>query len=248
MFDIGPHQAQKDGIDADIQEAPDEGGALGRWSKGAPTVNVVDAVSVTIIRLQMRRDALPGPGPAVADGHMSIYDEIRAERGRQLAKWGEQNHPDGTDSSVWSAVADVARRAAGILAVRAQEKRITIAAPDADASQPAIAEFRRVLQVLLNLVGNAIRYSPEGSTIRIELGSSGSKARVSVTDEGPGLDQQAQQIVFDKFERLGRSGGGGSGLGLYISKRLAQAMGGDLAVDSTPGNGATFTLTVPAGN
>ena len=145
-------------------------------------------------------------------------------------------------------LADVAQRAAGILAVRAQEKKISIAAPPRGASQPATAEFRRVLQVLLNLVGNAIRYSPEGSTITISLGEDGGKAQVCVTDEGPGLDEQAQRIVFDKFERLGRSGGGGSGLGLYISKRLAQAMGGDLTIESTPGEGATFTLSVPAGS
>tara|TARA_R100001129_G_scaffold61852_2_gene42079 strand:- start:4907 stop:6289 length:1383 start_codon:yes stop_codon:yes gene_type:complete len=142
-------------------------------------------------------------------------------------------------------LADVARRAAGILAVRAQEKRIRISAPPAEASQPATAEFRRVLQVLLNLIGNAIRYSPEGSTITVKLGADEKRARVSVIDQGPGLDQQAQRIVFDKFERLGRSGGGGSGLGLYISKRLAQAMGGDLTIASTPGEGATFTLSVP---
>ena len=145
-------------------------------------------------------------------------------------------------------LADVAQRAAGILAVRAQEKRITIAAPPTGTSQPATAEFRRVLQVLLNLIGNAIRYSPEGSTITVSLGSDGSRAHVSVRDEGPGLDEQAQRIVFNKFERLGRSGSGGSGLGLYISKRLAQAMGGDLTIDSTPGEGATFTLSVPAGH
>ncbi|GAB5347490.1 sensor histidine kinase [Alteriqipengyuania sp. 357] len=144
-------------------------------------------------------------------------------------------------------LADVAQRAAGILAVRAQEKSIGIAAPPAGQSQPAIAEFRRVLQVLLNLIGNAIRYSPEDSTITISLGEEGGEAKVSVTDEGPGLDAQAQRIVFDKFERLGRGDGGGSGLGLYISKRLAQAMGGDLTVDSKPDEGATFTLTVPAG-
>ena len=150
--------------------------------------------------------------------------------------------PDAID------LADVAQRAAGILAVRAQEKRISIAAPKPGASQPATAEFRRGLQVLLNLVGNAIRYSPEGSTITIALGNDGSKAQVSVRDEGPGLDEQAQRIVFNKFERLGRSDGGGSGLGLYISKRLAQAMGGDLTLHSRPGEGATFTLSVPIGD
>ena len=145
-------------------------------------------------------------------------------------------------------LADVAQRAAGILAVRAQEKKITIAAPPPGTTQPATAEFRRVLQVLLNLIGNAIRYSPEGSTITVALGSDGTRAQVSVSDEGPGLDEQAQRIVFNKFERLGRSGNGGSGLGLYISKRLAQAMGGDLTIDSVPGEGATFTLSVPAGH
>ena len=52
--------------------------------------------------------------------------------------------------------------------------------------------------------------------------------------------------MFEKFERLGRSGDGGSGLGLYISRRLARAMGGDLIVDSAPGQGARFTLDLPA--
>jgi signal transduction histidine kinase len=67
-----------------------------------------------------------------------------------------------------------------------------------------------------------------------------------VQDEGPGLSQDDQAIIFDKFERLGRSGDGGSGLGLYISRRLARAMAGDLRVESEPGQGACFILEVPA--
>lgn len=141
---------------------------------------------------------------------------------------------------------DVARRAAGILAVRAKEKGIALTAPPAGLSLPTVAEFRRVLQILLNLVGNAIRYSPEGSQIRLELSGEGARARVSVIDEGPGLDAEQQARVFEKFERLGRSGDGGSGLGLYISRRLARAMGGDLTVQSELGNGASFTLGLPA--
>jgi len=140
---------------------------------------------------------------------------------------------------------DVARRAAGILAVRAKEKGIALTAPPAGVSVPVVAEFRRVLQILLNLVGNAIRYSPEGSQIRLELSGEGGGASVSVIDEGPGLDKEQQARVFEKFERLGRSGDGGSGLGLYISRRLARAMGGDLTVESEPGNGASFTLDLP---
>jgi signal transduction histidine kinase len=144
-------------------------------------------------------------------------------------------------------LADVARRAAGILAVRARDKRISIAAPDEAAQLPAVAEFRRVLQILLNLVGNAIRYAPEATRITLELGHSADTAWVMVADEGPGLDPAQALRVFDKFERLGRSGDGGSGLGLYISRRLARAMGGDLTVESAPRQGARFILSVPAG-
>ena len=144
-------------------------------------------------------------------------------------------------------LADVAQRAAGILGVRAQERGITIDAPKMGEHLPAIAEFRRVLQVLLNLVGNAIRYAPDKSQIWIRLEDAGGRARLIVADQGPGLSTEQQAKVFEKFERLGRSGeDGGSGLGLYISRRLARAMGGDLTVESAPGQGARFILEVPA--
>ncbi len=142
-------------------------------------------------------------------------------------------------------VADVAKRAAGILGVRAQERRIELVPPAPEAPIAATAEFRRVLQVLLNLVGNAIRYSPEGSRVKIELARAGAMVRVTVADEGPGLSPDQQLAVFEKFERLGRSGDGGSGLGLYISRRIARAMGGDLTVESSLGSGARFTLEIP---
>lgn len=143
-------------------------------------------------------------------------------------------------------LAEVARQAAGILGVKARERGIRIDAPREGEAQPAVAEFRRVLQVLLNLVGNALGYAPEGSQIWIRLEQDGAAARVIVADQGPGLAPEQQQKVFEKFERLGRSGDGGSGLGLYISRRLARAMGGDLTVESAPGQGARFILTVPA--
>ena len=143
-------------------------------------------------------------------------------------------------------LAEVTRQAAGILNVRAREKGIFLSAPGPFETLPAIAEFRRVLQVLLNLIGNAIRYSPEGSTVRMELEGGGDRARIVVADEGPGLSADQQMRVFDKFERLGRKDDGGSGLGLFISRRLARAMGGNLTVESEQGKGARFVLEVPA--
>ena len=142
-------------------------------------------------------------------------------------------------------LADCARRAAGILSVRAAERGITLHTPDAAARVPAIGEFRRVLQVLLNLLTNAIRYGPEGSAVRLETGETASGPWIAVQDEGQGLDAEQAARVFEKFERLGRSGDGGTGLGLYISRHLARAMGGDLRVTSAPGEGARFELTLP---
>ena len=143
-------------------------------------------------------------------------------------------------------LADVARRAVGILGVRGAERGITLNAPQSSEGVPAIGEFRRVLQILLNLVGNAIRHSPEGGAVRIHTEHEGDRARITVADEGEGLDEDQQAKVFAKFERLGRTGDGGSGLGLYISRRLAEAMGGALTVESAKGQGARFVLELPS--
>jgi signal transduction histidine kinase len=147
--------------------------------------------------------------------------------------------PDRIDLAV------VARQAAGILGVRAREKAIAIDPPRHGETLPAIAEFRRVLQILINLIGNAIRYSPPDSQVWIRLERDGDLARIVVADQGPGLSPEQADVVFEKFERLGRSDEGGSGLGLYISRRLARAMGGDLTVESAAGQGARFVLRVP---
>ncbi len=141
---------------------------------------------------------------------------------------------------------DLARRAVGLLGMKAEEKGIRIDAPRTDDKMPATGEFRRVLQVLLNLLGNAIRYSPEDSLIWIRVNREGDRAMVTVADQGQGIDAEQQAVVFEKFERLGRTDSGGSGLGLYIARRLARAMDGELTVDSAPGQGARFTLSLPA--
>lgn len=143
-------------------------------------------------------------------------------------------------------LADLARRAAGILGVRARERGIAIDLPKNGENAPAIGEFRRVLQILLNLLGNAIRYSPEGADVWLRVETMDGRSRVIVADQGEGLDKTEQKRAFRKFERLGRSGDGGSGLGLYISRTLAEAMDGTLTVESAKGQGARFVLDLPA--
>ncbi|GLS99587.1 hypothetical protein GCM10007897_09680 [Sphingobium jiangsuense] len=143
-------------------------------------------------------------------------------------------------------LADLARRAAGLLGVKAADRRITISTPKAGEQAPAVGEFRRALQIIVNLLTNAVRYSPEGSDIRIATESLGDRAMLSITDQGPGIAPEDRERVFDKFERLGRSDVAGSGLGLYISRRLARAMQGDILIEGGPaGKGARFVLQLP---
>lgn len=144
-------------------------------------------------------------------------------------------------------LADIARRAAGLLGVKAADRSIRLVAPALGERAPAIGEFRRALQITVNLLNNAIRYSPEESTIWLRTDVEGTVARLVVADQGKGIAPEDCQRVFEKFERLGRDDAAGSGLGLYISRRLARAMRGDLVVDSAPGQGARFILTLPVG-
>jgi signal transduction histidine kinase len=102
-----------------------------------------------------------------------------------------------------------------------------------------------VIQILVNLIGNAIHYSPEGGSIRLAFGRTAGTASITVSDEGPGIAAGDQQRVFERFERADANEGG-TGLGLAISRRLARSMGGDVTLDSAPGEGARFTLTLPA--
>lgn len=143
-------------------------------------------------------------------------------------------------------LANVARQAAGLLGVRAADRQVTIEAPGEGDTQPATGEYRRVLQILMNLLTNAIRYSPEGGTVRISAARQGGFVAVAVTDEGKGVADGDSQRIFEKFERVDPLEPGGSGLGLYIARRLARAMGGDLICETAPGGGACFTLTLPA--
>ena len=143
-------------------------------------------------------------------------------------------------------LADVARRAAGLLAVRAADRGVTVDRPPPASAVPARGDFRRALQVAVNLLGNAIRYSPVDAVVSVEAAREAGAAVLIVKDAGKGIAADDQARIFDKFARIDPQDDGGNGLGLYIARRLARAMGGDLSVASTPGQGATFTLTLPA--
>ena len=126
----------------------------------------------------------------------------------------------------------------------AEERNVTID-PQTTGPLPANGQEPAVIQILVNLIGNAIRHSPDGGTVRLAFDQTPGTASVTVSDEGPGIEPADQQRIFERFERV-EPKEGGTGLGLAISRRLARSMGGDVTLDSAPGQGAQFTLTLPS--
>lgn len=104
----------------------------------------------------------------------------------------------------------------------------------------------RLERVLTNLLSNAARYA-RGTTIAIRLQAEPGVARLSVQDHGPGIAAEDREVIFRRFERAGASGARreGLGLGLYIARRIVEAHGGTIVVDSEVGKGATFIVTLP---
>jgi signal transduction histidine kinase len=183
----------------------------------------------------------------------SVYADDIATAGRHLLAMVDDlvdlqaiERPEFRPETEVIDLADIARRAAGLLSVRAADRKVRIDKPGEGDALPATGEFRRVLQIMMNLLVNAIRYSPEGAMIWIRPERAGDTATITVADLGKGIALEDQARIFDKFERVDPTEPGGTGLGLYIARRLARAMGGDLTVDSAPGQGARFTLTLPA--
>jgi two-component system sensor histidine kinase VicK len=114
---------------------------------------------------------------------------------------------------------------------------------------PVECDEEKVRQVLVNLVDNAIKYSPDGGEIEVALGRNGGVVRFEVRDRGLGIPASQRDRVFDKFIRLDPNlhrGIGGTGLGLYISRELVRRMGGRIWVDGRVGGGSVFYLDLPA--
>jgi signal transduction histidine kinase len=104
----------------------------------------------------------------------------------------------------------------------------------------------RLRQVLVNLLDNAIKYSPAGTAVVLATGTENGLAHIEVRDHGPGIRPEDQKVIFEKFGRLHVDGGKpGTGLGLFIAQSIAEAHGGTLTVRSAPGRGATFRLGLP---
>ncbi|MBW8367866.1 MAG: response regulator, partial [Arenimonas sp.] len=146
-------------------------------------------------------------------------------------------------------VAAAVREAMTLIAPQADARGMTVSGPaSGDPSLAVAADPRRLRQVLLNLLGNAVKYGRPGGRIDIEVAARDGQVALAVRDDGPGLSEEAQGRLFRPFERIEQTARGveGTGLGLALSKRLVEAMGGAIGVDTRPGEGARFWFRLPA--
>jgi len=142
-------------------------------------------------------------------------------------------------------VATVLRDAVEPFRSAAQTKGIELELEDSPQSISALFDHDRVIQVLGNLVSNAIKFTPTGGRIAIRLAVVGEEVMLTVTDTGIGIPEDKLETIFERFAQLGASGRRGLGLGLYISKCLVEAQHGRIWATSVAGAGSSLSFTLP---
>jgi len=147
---------------------------------------------------------------------------------------------------------DLMVQAADLNQTYAQDRDVRLVARPDDAPLPAMVDKDRFQQVLANLISNAAKFSPEGETVEIRATREGQVVQLRVVDNGPGISEDFQDRIFTPFSQAETDDArkkGGSGLGLNITKRLVEGMGGKIGFDTRVGAGTTFWLEFPfAGN
>ena len=162
-----------------------------------------------------------------------VLDTSRIEAGTFSYEFGEVD--------VASLVEDVVATAS------VRQAEVTVRAALAEPLPPVGGDRERLRQVLTNLIENAVKYSAEGDAVEVSAQRDGVYVRIAVSDSGPGIPDDQQQLIFQKFGRAQVEGGSkpGTGLGLFIARSIAEAHGGTLEVQSRRDGGVTFTLSLP---
>jgi signal transduction histidine kinase len=228
----GTAQSEKDAVVAAERSSPGFDRALDELLR-SPIDRIIQSAEQIVARAD---------GPLRSD--YAGYGNDIASAARHLLSVLRGMSEDAAQVQGFVDLAALAAEAVIMLESSAEERAVQIAL---DSPQPlrARGEERAVIQILVNLIVNAIRHSPERGTVRLSFSRVNGTASVTVADQGQGIAIGDEQRIFERFERA-EAKEEGAGLGLAISRRLARSMGGDVSLDSQPGEGARFTLTLPA--
>ena len=180
--------------------------------------------------IQMIRRAIQRMNRLIED----LLDVVRLEGGQKLAL-----EPKSVE------LGPVLSELCESFAAQAQPNQQTLTCVCADDLPQVIADRDRLAQVLTNLVGNALKFTPEGGRVTIRASGTGDEVEISVEDTGPGISPEDLPRIFDPYWQAGRTARLGAGLGLTIAKGIVEAHGGQIRVASKPGEGTTFTFTLP---
>jgi signal transduction histidine kinase len=124
-----------------------------------------------------------------------------------------------------------------------ERHRVLLEAPD---MAEATIDQLRIERVIANLIDNALKYAPESAEIAVRMLADDRSVEISISDDGPGLPDADLELVFEPYRRANTaSGPAGTGLGLYVSKKIVEAHGGRIGVESENGRGARFFFTLP---
>jgi two-component system phosphate regulon sensor histidine kinase PhoR len=190
--------------------------------------------------------------PEAAASFLSIIERNAERMGRLVDDLLELSRIEAGEFRLHLEPGPLAEGVGQVLAAHwkmATEKRIRLSAELPESLPQVVADRNALEQVLTNLVGNALTYSPDGASVTVRAVVQGDRVHISVEDTGPGIEPQHLPRLFERFYRAdaGRSRGlGGTGLGLSIVRHLVEAMGGHVGVDSTPGVGSTFRFDLPS--
>lgn len=242
-------------LSGEVVLGPDDGfagfeGSIALADKPAAAEPVTsDPAFNEVLRLPLRRiiesaDHIVGRSDGPLRDEYAVYASDISAAAHHLLSVVRSMGQDPASGRATIDLVELVYEAVGLIESAATEREIAIAVEPLQ-TFTAQGESRGVIQILVNLIGNAVRHSSEQATVTISFEASGRYSTVHVADDGPGIDPADQQRIFERFEQ-GTTHGPGSGLGLAIARRLARAMGGDIQLESRPNMGSRFSLVLPA--
>lgn len=206
----------------------------------------LSAVSINVSML------LEGRKGALSEGAIKELNRVQVSANRLTELVGELLELEKLEAGKLNldltavSASDVCEAAKELLFGLAQKNSVTLKGPSGDAL--ILAEEKRMVQMIANLMSNAIKFSPAGSTVSISIVKGDKLAEIRISDQGPGISPEDRSLLFEKFKQTRTAetvSAKGTGLGLAIVRALAQSHGGDVGVESEIGKGSTFFVRIP---